>query len=327
VIVGVDEAGRGPVLGPLVVAGVAVESDVALRHLNVRDSKKLSPEKREALAPEIEKLATWELLVIPAEEDRPDARGDVPQRLRGEAVRATHRTASSRRRPTSTPRTWTRSNSNAACSGSCVSPSMSSPSTTRTSLFPVVSAASILAKVRRDREMRGNRGRRSATRSARAIRPTRTRSRSSKSGLRKRGLCAAHADLVGHRPAAARGVPKPQARRFRRSMTMREMLEDLIRKFNAKVASDPALRAELVGLRKTVLIELKDGTKYHFTLADQRVAGLIDGGVDPADITIATDADTLRGLSSARSARSKRTPPARSNRRNARRPRALSKFF
>ncbi len=79
-------------------------------------------------------------------------------------------------------------------------------------------------------------------------------------------------------------------------MTMREMLEDLIRKFNAKVASDPALRAELVGLRKTVLIELKDGTKYHFMLADQKVAGLIDGGVDPADITISTDADTLRGL-------------------------------
>ncbi|OLD89100.1 MAG: SCP2 sterol-binding domain-containing protein [Methanobacteriota archaeon] len=77
---------------------------------------------------------------------------------------------------------------------------------------------------------------------------------------------------------------------------MREMLEDLIRKFNAKVASDPALGAELVGLRKTVLIELKDGTKYHFTLADRKVAGLIDGGVDPADITISTDADTLRGL-------------------------------
>ena len=42
--VGVDEAGRGPVLGPLVVAGVAIESDVALRHMNVRDSKKLSPD-------------------------------------------------------------------------------------------------------------------------------------------------------------------------------------------------------------------------------------------------------------------------------------------
>src|SRR5438128_10104164 len=77
---------------------------------------------------------------------------------------------------------------------------------------------------------------------------------------------------------------------------MREMLEDLIRKFNAKVASDPALRAEVGDLRKTVLIDLKDGTKYHFTLADQKVAGLLDGGVDHADITISTDPDTLRAL-------------------------------
>src|SRR5256886_4107769 len=66
-ICGIDEAGRGPVIGPLVVAGVAVESDVPLRHLNVRDSKKLSPERREALAPEIEKVSTYELVVIPAE--------------------------------------------------------------------------------------------------------------------------------------------------------------------------------------------------------------------------------------------------------------------
>ena len=66
-IVGVDEAGRGPVIGPLVVAGVAVESDVELRHMNVRDSKKLSPERREALAPEIEKVSTYEVIVIPAE--------------------------------------------------------------------------------------------------------------------------------------------------------------------------------------------------------------------------------------------------------------------
>ena len=65
-ICGVDEAGRGPVLGPLVVAGVMVESDVPLRHLNVRDSKKLSPERRELLAPEIEKVAKCEVVVVPA---------------------------------------------------------------------------------------------------------------------------------------------------------------------------------------------------------------------------------------------------------------------
>jgi len=77
---------------------------------------------------------------------------------------------------------------------------------------------------------------------------------------------------------------------------MREMLEDLVNKFNAKVESDPALRAELGGLTKTVLIDLNDGTKYHFTLKDAKVAALLDGGVDNADIAIVTDPATLRGL-------------------------------
>ncbi len=67
-ICGIDEAGRGPVLGPLVVAGVAVESDVPLRQLNVRDSKKLSPERRELLAPQIREVSKFEILVIPASE-------------------------------------------------------------------------------------------------------------------------------------------------------------------------------------------------------------------------------------------------------------------
>ena len=63
-----DEAGRGPVLGPLVVCGVAVESDAPLRQLNVRDSKKLSPERREALAPEIQKVCRFALIVVTAED-------------------------------------------------------------------------------------------------------------------------------------------------------------------------------------------------------------------------------------------------------------------
>jgi len=67
-ICGIDEAGRGPVVGPLVVAGVLVESDVPLRRLDVRDSKKLSPERREILAPEIRKVCRFEVIVIPAQE-------------------------------------------------------------------------------------------------------------------------------------------------------------------------------------------------------------------------------------------------------------------
>ncbi len=77
---------------------------------------------------------------------------------------------------------------------------------------------------------------------------------------------------------------------------MRDLLENLITKFNAKVASDTALSAEIGDLQKTVLIELSNGTKWHFTLKDGHVAALVDGGVDRADITLITDEETLRGL-------------------------------
>jgi len=57
-IAGVDEAGRGCVVGPLVVAGVTVKTHnlESLINLGVKDSKLLSPKKRETLYPEIIKL-------------------------------------------------------------------------------------------------------------------------------------------------------------------------------------------------------------------------------------------------------------------------------
>lgn len=59
-IAGVDEAGRGCVIGPLIVAGVAVESQniQSLVELGVKDSKLLNPKKREALYPEIIRLTS-----------------------------------------------------------------------------------------------------------------------------------------------------------------------------------------------------------------------------------------------------------------------------
>jgi len=52
---GIDEAGRGCVLGPLAVAGVSVDSWrlKELAELGVKDSKLLSPGQRDALYPEI----------------------------------------------------------------------------------------------------------------------------------------------------------------------------------------------------------------------------------------------------------------------------------
>ena len=47
-IIGVDEAGRGPVIGPLLVAALAIPAEDVdiLSKLNVKDSKAIQPKKR-----------------------------------------------------------------------------------------------------------------------------------------------------------------------------------------------------------------------------------------------------------------------------------------
>lgn len=65
-ICGVDEAGRGPVIGPMVVAGIMLESESQLEGLNVRDSKKCTPKRREKLAQELNKIAKTEVMIVPA---------------------------------------------------------------------------------------------------------------------------------------------------------------------------------------------------------------------------------------------------------------------
>lgn len=67
-LAGVDEAGRGPVLGPLVVAGVAAKSPAHLRRLGAADSKALPAAEREQVAERIKAYARWEVRVLPAEE-------------------------------------------------------------------------------------------------------------------------------------------------------------------------------------------------------------------------------------------------------------------
>ena len=51
-IAGVDEAGRGPLAGPVVAAAVVLPADAILQGLD--DSKKLSPTRREELFPKIQ---------------------------------------------------------------------------------------------------------------------------------------------------------------------------------------------------------------------------------------------------------------------------------
>lgn len=74
-ILGIDEAGRGPVIGPMVVAGVLMVEDASamLRKLGVKDSKQLTPVARQRLAKEIRRRATA-IKVIVISPEQLDAR-------------------------------------------------------------------------------------------------------------------------------------------------------------------------------------------------------------------------------------------------------------
>lgn len=68
VLCGADEAGRGPVIGPMVVAAVKVDKEDFLREIGVRDSKKCTPQRRERLAELIKDRCEYEILIVPPEE-------------------------------------------------------------------------------------------------------------------------------------------------------------------------------------------------------------------------------------------------------------------
>ena len=70
-ILGIDEAGRGPVLGPLIIAGVMItESDEeVLKNFGVKDSKLVKPSERENLFDKIIDIAkTTRIITVPPKE-------------------------------------------------------------------------------------------------------------------------------------------------------------------------------------------------------------------------------------------------------------------
>ena len=68
---GIDEAGRGPVVGPLVMCGILIkeENEKKLANLGVKDSKLLTREKREFLFNKIKAVSQdYEIVIINPEE-------------------------------------------------------------------------------------------------------------------------------------------------------------------------------------------------------------------------------------------------------------------
>ena len=72
-ILGIDDAGRGPVIGPMILAGCLVDEETGkeFRKLEIKDSKQLTDRRREFLAEIIrQKAMTFEVVIInPSEID------------------------------------------------------------------------------------------------------------------------------------------------------------------------------------------------------------------------------------------------------------------
>ena len=135
---GVDEAGRGPLAGPVVVAAVILDPTRPIAGLD--DSKKLSEKRREALYPQIiEDALAYCVIVIEAEEiDRLNifqaTMAGMSRAVAGLAPAAHEALVDGNKLPKDLP-----------CPGRAI--------VGGDALEPAISAASILAKVTRDRLM------------------------------------------------------------------------------------------------------------------------------------------------------------------------------
>lgn len=145
---------KGPVIGPLVVAGAVFNNDSQLVEHRIRDSKKIAPKRRRMLAKMIKEIAlNYEVLVIPAK-DIDDMRKvmtlneievnafiKVVKKLRPELVYVDSADVNEERFAQD------------ILSGLSFKPEIISKHKAD-DIYPIVGAASILAKTRRDEEVR-----------------------------------------------------------------------------------------------------------------------------------------------------------------------------
>lgn len=152
-ICGVDEAGKGSVLGPLVIAAVGVSDESIVADLGVKDSKLLSPKERNRLYFLIRKTCRIATVSIgPAEID-----GIRREMTMNACVARAHAQAIQKLRPS---RAFVDAcDVNALRYAEMVKNHLGEPCEIVSEhhadeTYPVVSAASIVAKVTRDRSIR-----------------------------------------------------------------------------------------------------------------------------------------------------------------------------
>ncbi len=158
-IAGIDEAGRGPIIGPLVIAGVLIDEkdEQKLKAAGVKDSKLLDKATRERLFDEIKGIAKSFLIIeVPAGEVDDAVFGKGGLNLNSLEARKTALILNSLNPAVA----YVDSPSNnlsayrQLLASQLENPKMKVIAEHKADVnYPVVGAASILAKVRRDREI------------------------------------------------------------------------------------------------------------------------------------------------------------------------------
>lgn len=153
-VCGVDDAGRGSVLGPLVIAGISIEKN-KIKHLvkiGVKDSKQLSPQSREKLYEQILSIVDgyYVAKISPRIIDKSVNKNLLNQleaNYMAKVIKKLEGGASYVDSCDVNPKRFGLYISNIAKTGKIISSHHADRK------YPVVSAASIIAKVSRDREI------------------------------------------------------------------------------------------------------------------------------------------------------------------------------
>lgn len=153
-VCGVDDAGRGSVLGPLVIAGISIEQKniKQLVKIGVKDSKQLSPQLREKLYEQILSLVEgYHVAKIPPKTIDKSVSKNLLNQLEAnymaKVIKKLQANSSYVDSCDVNPKRFGLYISNLAKTGKIIS------SHHADRRYPVVSAASIIAKVNRDREI------------------------------------------------------------------------------------------------------------------------------------------------------------------------------
>ncbi len=157
-IAGIEEAGRGPVIGPMVMVGLLVreENEKHLREIGVKDSKMLSPRQREELYKEIMQYVEKYEIVILEPKDIDDAvlsRTSNLNHLEADTTIRIINKLNPNKAILDCPSTNTVAYANEIRKGLRNESIIIQAEHKADVKYPIVSAASIIAKVTRDKEV------------------------------------------------------------------------------------------------------------------------------------------------------------------------------